>query len=93
MAVGQLPPHQLLNLCSSTSAQTGYLQELCFTSFLRSSGYQLQNLEGDFLFNPNLSGKASLTSGEIIAGSAGQVTIKGDGNKFTQGTSETSSTA
>ena len=51
----------------------------------------LQNL--DFVFAPVMSGTASLSSGEIINGTAGQVNITGDGNQFIQGTSSSDATS
>ena len=40
-----------------------------------------------------MSGTASLSSGEIINGTAGQVNITGDGNQFIQGTSSSKATS
>ena len=45
----------------------------------------------NFTFTPKMGGSAQLQSGEIINGTAGQVTISGDRNKFVQGTSSASS--
>ena len=47
----------------------------------------------DFVFAPVMSGTTSLSSGEIINGTAGQVNITGSGNTFIQGTSSASSSA
>ena len=54
--------------------------------------FKLQELD-NFTFTPDLSGSAHLESGEIINGTAGQVDIKGDGNKFIQGTSSSNATS
>ena len=50
--------------------------------------FKLQELSNNFTFSPNMSGKADLQSGEIINGTAGQITVKGDDNIFKQGNSK-----
>ena len=70
-----------------------YLQNLCSGSACNQmqtgqNPRYLQNL--NFEFTPTMGGDSKLTSGEIIAGSAGEVNIKGDNNKFVQGSSTSS---
>ena len=50
--------------------------------------FKLQELSNNFTLAPNMSNNADLQSGEIINGTAGQVTIKGDDNIFKSGNSK-----
>ena len=53
---------------------------------------QLQNLEV-FHIGGSYSGHASLDSGALLGGSAGQIDIYGNNNQFHQGNSDSKSTA